>query len=362
MLRRNQQESRDSGASGSACLPFDRVASHLLDMSASSKAASTFPPPSSLAADAVAIEREGLLALESALRGPLAEPFRRATELLLAAHGRVIVSGMGKSGHIGRKIAATFASTGTPAHFVHPAEASHGDLGMIRSDDAIIALSWSGETPELRDLLVYAKRFGVPLIAVTSRADSALALAADAALILPSSVEACPNHLAPTTSTTMMLAAGDALAVVLLKIRGFSAADFRVYHPGGKLGSQLRHVGEIARPLETLVCADEHQTVGEVLIEITRLATGYALVTGPGDILLGIVTDGDIRRHVSPDLVTRSVGEIMTRNPKVVHVDMLAAEALKILNDLRVTAAPVLRGGRLVGGIHLNDLIATGVA
>ena len=335
-------------------------ARHLAPMSASTKLVARIPS-ASLAADAIGIERDGLIMLEEALRGPLAEPFAHAIDLLLGVRGRVIVSGMGKSGHIGRKIAATFASTGTPAHFVHPAEASHGDLGMIRSDDAILALSWSGETPELGDLLVYAKRFGVPLIAITSRPESALASAADAALILPQAIEACPNLLAPTTSTTMMLATGDALAVVLLKTRGFSAADFRLYHPGGKLGSQLRHVGEIARPLESLVQVKEHQTVGEMLIEITRLATGYALVVGTESDLVGIVTDGDIRRHVSPDLTSRTVGEIMTRNPKVLQVDMLAAEALKLLNDLRVTAAPVLEDGRLVGGIHLTDLSATGV-
>ncbi|MDJ0389015.1 KpsF/GutQ family sugar-phosphate isomerase [Roseomonas sp. E05] len=309
----------------------------------------------------IATERDGLKALEDALKGPLAAPFEQAIELLRAVRGRVIISGMGKSGHVGRKIAATMASTGTPAQFVHPGEASHGDLGMIQSGDAVIALSWSGETPELNDLVAHTRRFSIPLIAMTSKLDSALGSAADTTFALPRMAEACPNGLAPTTSTTMLLALGDALAVALLQARGFTASDFKVFHPGGKLGAQLKRVSDIARKLAEVPHVGPEESVGDALVSMSRFGLGYVLVVHPAGDLAGIVTDGDIRRHMAPELVTRTVSEIMTARPTTLRADLLAGEGLSILNRLKITAAPVVAGEVLIGGIHLNDFINNGV-
>lgn len=310
----------------------------------------------------LATERAGIAALEAALDGPTGEALARAVATIVAAKGRVIVSGMGKSGHVGRKIAATLASTGTPAHFVHPAEASHGDLGMILPDDVILAMSWSGETKELADIVAHAARFRVPLIAFTSRADSALGRAADIPIVLPQAEEACPNGLAPTTSTTMQLALGDALAVALLEARGFTAGDFRVYHPGGKLGAQLKQVREIMHRGERLPLIALDATMADALVEISRQGFGCGIVTTPDGALAGIVTDGDLRRHMGPDLMTRPVVEIMTKSPATIPPATLLAEALEIVETKKISALIVAEGGRPIGLVHVLDLLRAGVA
>ncbi len=313
------------------------------------------------------LERAGIAALETALavRGPegLGGAFDAAVVCMSAAAGRTIVTGMGKSGHIGRKVAATMASTGTPAYFVHPGEASHGDLGMIRQDDVILALSWSGETAELADIITYAKRFSIPLIAITSSAESALGRQADVCLCLPKSEEACPNGLAPTTSTTMQLAVGDALAVALLEVRGFSASDFRLFHPGGKLGASLTYVRDVMHAGDRLPLIRPDATMGEAILEISAKGFGCVGVIDPAGKLIGIVTDGDLRRHMAPNLVTARVGDIMTTRPRTIVADLLAAEAMEILNSKKITALFVLDGEGLPGGIvHLHDLLRVGVA
>ncbi|MDP2355337.1 MAG: KpsF/GutQ family sugar-phosphate isomerase [Beijerinckiaceae bacterium] len=313
------------------------------------------------------LERAGIAALETSLasRGPegLGGAFDAAVVRMSSAAGRTIVTGMGKSGHIGRKIAATMASTGTPAYFVHPGEASHGDLGMIRQDDVILALSWSGETAELADIITYAKRFSIPLIAITSSAESALGRQADVCLCLPKSEEACPNGLAPTTSTTMQLAVGDALAVALLEVRGFSASDFRLYHPGGKLGASLTYVRDVMHAGDRLPLIRPDATMGEAILEISAKGFGCVGVIDPAGKLIGIVTDGDLRRHMAPDLVTARVADIMTSKPRTIVADLLAAEAMEILNSKKITALFVLDDERLPAGIvHLHDLLRVGVA
>ncbi|MGG5890605.1 KpsF/GutQ family sugar-phosphate isomerase [Falsiroseomonas sp. HC035] len=315
-----------------------------------------------IGANTVAAERAGLDELIEALGGPLGTAFNAAVELIRNGSRRIIVTGMGKSGHIGQKIAATLASTGTTAYFVHPSEASHGDLGMIRTDDVVLALSWSGQTAELSDIISYTRRFSVPLIAITSQAKSTLAIAADVALVLPRAAEACPNGLAPTTSTLMQLAVGDALAVALLSARGFTATDFQRFHPGGKLGSQLKRIEEVMRPLKDVPAVLGDATIGEALIRMSQLGLGYALIIGPKNRLLGIITDGDLRRNMSPDLVVRRVAEIMTRKPKILNPDLLAAEGLAQLNHMGVTAAPVVdASGTALGGVHMIDFVQAGV-
>jgi arabinose-5-phosphate isomerase len=306
-------------------------------------------------------ERDGLAELIDALGNGLGEDFAAAVERLAAARGRVIVTGMGKSGHVARKIAATLASTGTPAHYVHPAEASHGDLGMIRSDDAILALSWSGETTELADLIGYAKRFRVVLVAITSRSESTLGRQADLCLELPKAREACPNGLAPTTSTTMQLALGDALAVALLERRGFTAEHFRVFHPGGKLGAQLRLVRDIMHTGDRLPVVPAGTRMEHAIQEISRKGFGCVIVTGVDGALAGIVTDGDLRRNLRPDLGTLLVDEIMTRKPRTVPPDALLASALELQESSGITALIVLEGNRPVGLVHYLDLLRAGV-
>lgn len=311
----------------------------------------------------LALEAAGLAALATALDGELGEAFARAVATIAAARGRLIVTGMGKSGHIGRKIAATLASTGTAAHFVHPAEASHGDLGMIRAEeDVILALSWSGETSELSDIVAHAARFSVPLVALTSRADSALGRAADIALVLPRADEACPNGLAPTTSTTMQLALGDALAVALLEARGFTARDFKMFHPGGKLGAQLKQVREIMHTGERLPLVAPDARVAEAVTVIGARGFGCALVTEPDGRLIGIVTDGDLRRHMGPDLPGRAVSEIMTRSPRTAPPDLLVAEALERVETTKIGALVVVEDGRVAGLVHVLDLLKAGAA
>jgi arabinose-5-phosphate isomerase len=300
----------------------------------------------------------------SDLAAALDERFSQAIAVLLAVRGRVIVSGMGKSGHVGRKIAATFASTGTPAHFVHPAEASHGDLGMIVPGDAVLALSNSGETAELADLIGHATRFGIPLIAITGRAGSALAQAAYVTLLLPASAEACPMGLAPTTSTTMQLALGDALAVALLNRRDFTHSDFRAFHPGGRLGAALRRVGELMHTGEALPVTDASLPMPQALLLMTGKGFGCLCVVDEAGALSGIVTDGDLRRAMGPDLLNRRVGEIMNTSPLTARPEMLAAEALRVMNDRPrpITTLFVLdEARRPVGLLHVHDLLRAGI-
>jgi arabinose-5-phosphate isomerase len=304
------------------------------------------------------LEIAGLKALEASLDGPFAE----AVDLLFTVKGRIVVTGMGKSGHIGRKISATLASTGAPAQFVHPAEAGHGDLGMITRDDAILALSWSGESVELLSIISYAKRFAIPLIAITAEAKSALAQAANVTLLLPKAEEACPNGLAaPTTSTTMQLALGDALAVALLEQRGFTPSDFRVFHPGGKLGAMLRHVSDIMHKGAELPLGPADMPMTQALIEMSRKSLGCLGIVDAKGALIGIITDGDLRRHMGTDLLEKSVGEIMNPTPKTVSPGMLASEALNFLNEKKITSLFVVEDGKPVGLVHIHDFLRAGV-
>ncbi len=308
------------------------------------------------------VEGSGVDALAAALRGPLGPAFIAAVDLIRAAPGRVIVTGMGKSGHVGRKIASTLASTGTPALFVHPGEASHGDLGMIAKGDVIIALSWSGETAELKNLTDYSRRFRIGLIAMTASANSTLATAADVALTLPQAREACPHNLAPTTSSLIQLALGDALAIALLESRGFTAAQFGLLHPGGKLGSLLKKVADLmhsgaAVPLKPLGTA-----MSDAIIEMTTKGFGCIGITDARGSLVGIITDGDLRRHMRSDLLDQSVDDVMTRSPKTVRPDQLISETLDILNTTKVTALFVVEAGEPVGVIHVHDLLRAGAA
>ena len=297
-----------------------------------------------------------------AIGNGLGAPFAAAVALIAAAPGRVIVTGMGKSGHVGRKLAATLTSTGTAAYFVHPGEASHGDLGMIRPDDVIVALSWSGETGELSDLIAYAKRFRVALVAITARPDSTLGREADVCLAVPNAREACPNGLAPTTSTTMQLALGDALAIALLETRGFSASDFRVYHPGGRLGALLKQVRDVMHAGDRLPVVPLGTAMADAVVVQSEKGFGCVLVVDGTGRLAGIVTDGDLRRHMSPDLLARTVDEVMTRDPKAVSPDMLLAEALEFVETRKVAALPVVADGRPVGLVHVLDLLRAGAA
>jgi arabinose-5-phosphate isomerase len=309
----------------------------------------------------VTCEAEGLMTLSRALDGDLGLALERAVETM-AKGTRVIVTGMGKSGHVGRKIAATLASTGTPASFVHPAEASHGDLGMITAQDVVLALSWSGETAELRDMLHHTRRFRVPLVAITSRADSALARNADLVLILPKTPEACPHGLAPTTSTTMQLAIGDAIAVALLESRGFSANDFQTFHPGGKLGASLMRAGDLMHRDQAVPLVACGTPMSEAILAISTKSFGCVGVVADDGMLVGIVTDGDLRRHMSPGLLERPIDEVMTRTPRVVSPDIIASGALEILNSMKIMALFVVEEGRPVGILHVHDLLRAGVA
>ncbi|MBA3909766.1 MAG: KpsF/GutQ family sugar-phosphate isomerase [Rhodobacter sp.] len=295
-----------------------------------------------------------------ALAAALGESFSAAVGLLMVAKGRVIVSGMGKSGHIARKIAATFASTGTPAHFVHPAEASHGDLGMVAEGDVLIVLSNSGETPELADIVAHAKRFGIPLVAVAGRAGSTLLRQADVAILLPEVPEACETGIVPTTSTTMTLALGDALAIALMEHRAFTPDHFRMFHPGGKLGARLLRVRDLMHDHPPLVSAD--LAMGEVLLAITRSGFGVVGVTDAAGQLQGIITDGDLRRHLD-GLMSHSAGEVMTRSPRTIGTDALAGEALAVMNDRKITCLLVTGEDRTraVGILHVHDCLRAGV-
>ncbi|QFU08929.1 Arabinose 5-phosphate isomerase KdsD [Rhodobacteraceae bacterium THAF1] len=316
--------------------------------------------------DAILSAARRVLATEgaalTAMSEALPDGFAAAVRAIRDAPGRVVVAGVGKSGHVGRKIAATFASTGTPAMFVHPTEASHGDLGMIGTGDVCIVLSNSGETSELRDLIAYCRRFAIPLVAITSRAGSTVAAAADHALVLPKQPEACPMGLAPTTSTTMTMALGDALAVALMDLRGFTAEGFGTFHPGGKLGAQLARVSMLMHGGDDLPRVSPQTDMGETLIEMTSKGFGIAAVVGPDGSLQGVVTDGDLRRNMA-GLMERTAGDVASGAPVTVGPDMLAAEALAILQDRRISVLMVTDdAGAPVGVLHIHDLLRAGVA
>ncbi|MGE0241173.1 MAG: SIS domain-containing protein [Parvibaculaceae bacterium] len=308
------------------------------------------------------IEGEALAKLIAALDGPLGIAFGEAVRLIRGSAGRVVVAGMGKSGHIGRKIAATLASTGTPAFFVHPAEAGHGDLGMIARDDVVIMISNSGETAELRAILDYAKRFDVKIIGLTSRAESTLAALSDVVLCLPDAREACPIGMAPTTSTLLQLAMGDALALALLEERGFNAAQFKTFHPGGLLGAALTYVREIMHKAPQLPLVAPATPMAEALVIMTQKSLGCLGVVDDAGRLVGILTDGDLRRHMSRDLIDLMVADVMTTTPRTITADMLASEALEYLNSSKITALFVVDGeSRPVGLVHVHDLLRQGV-
>ena len=308
------------------------------------------------------LENEGLDQLASELKGPMATPFADAVKRLSEVSGRVIITGIGKSGHVGQKIAATFASTGTPAFFVHPSEASHGDLGMVTHSDLILALSWSGETVELKPIITYSRRFSVTLVAITSRADSALGQQADVVLQLPRAKEACPHGLAPTTSTTMQLALGDSLAIALLEARGFTAHDFKVFHPGGSLGANLKYVSDVMHKGDRLPIAPSGDTMAQALVVMTEKSLGCLGVVDTSGRLLGVITDGDLRRHMGPGLLQAKVDDIMTVRPKTISPRMLASAALELINSSRITALFVVDKSKPVGIIHVHDLLRLGVA
>jgi len=309
----------------------------------------------------VALETEGLEVLQATLRTAMAEAFGTAVTLMAEATGRIIVTGIGKSGHVARKIAATLASTGTPAYFVHPTEASHGDLGMVTKADVILAMSWSGETTELGAIINYSRRFAVPMISVTSRAESSLAKASEVVLVLPRAAEACPHGLAPTTSTTMQLVLGDCLAIALLEGKGFSASDFKAFHPGGQLGASLRHVGDLMHQGEGLPLVREGTVMAEALVTMTEKSLGcLGVVDGRGK-LVGVITDGDLRRNMGDGLLGQPCADIMNRKPKTIGPEMLASAALEMLNAAKITALFVVASGKPVGVIHVHDLLRLGV-
>ncbi|NQV57537.1 MAG: KpsF/GutQ family sugar-phosphate isomerase [Rhodospirillales bacterium] len=303
------------------------------------------------------IEAAGLNALASGLN----TEFSRAIDIFVGISGRIIVTGMGKSGHIAHKVASTLASTGMPALFIHPAEASHGDLGMIESGDAVLAYSNSGETPELSDLVAYTRRFKLPLIAITSDANSTIAEQSDVALVLPRAEEACPIGMAPTTSTTMMMALGDALAVALMERKGFTTDEFKLRHPGGQLGKRLLKVSDIMHSGEGLPLAKADDTMATAILEMTAKSLGCLGVVDGDTKLLGIITDGDLRRFMSDNLMQLRVGEIMTVNPKTIRSTALASEAVQVMNEMQITNLFVVDDDAVAGVLHIHDCLRAGV-
>ena len=305
-------------------------------------------------------EIESLRMMEDELNGSLEE----ALDLMQKTKGRVIITGMGKSGHIGNKIAATFASTGTPSFFVHPGEASHGDLGMLTEDDVVVGISNSGETRELSDIILYCKRYGIPLIAITKNPNSALGRAGDVLLKLPDDGEACPLGLAPTSSTTATLVLGDILAVALLERKGFTKTDFNRRHPGGKLGAFLLKVSELMHKGNEIPLVSEEATMQEAMLEMTSKMLGCVGVVNKEGKLTGIITDGDLRRKMTNDIFSKTASELMTQSPKTITADMLAAEALKIMNSTGkgITVLFVIEEEKPIGVIHMHDCLRAGVA
>lgn len=297
-----------------------------------------------------------------ALAASLDERFSTAVDILMAVTGRVIVTGMGKSGHVGRKIAATFASTGTPSQFVHPAEASHGDLGMITAEDAVLAISNSGEAAELSDTLEYCKRFEIPLIAITSKPKSTLYSHATVGVLLPDLPEAGSMGLAPTTSTTTTIAMGDALAVALLERRGFTASHFRVFHPGGKLGQRLLRISDLMHEAEELPTVEGSIIMSEAIVEMTKKRFGCVGVLDDAGNLAGIVTDGDLSRNMSDTILTQTAASIMTVDPVTTTPDALAMEVFGQMNERKIGAVFVVSNGKPVGIVHLHDMIRAGIA
>ncbi|MBB3946084.1 arabinose-5-phosphate isomerase [Rhizobium skierniewicense] len=311
----------------------------------------------------ISIEKGGLSALEDALQGPLGDEFCRAIDVIGKSGGRLIITGVGKSGHIGSKLAATFASTGTPAFFVHAAEANHGDLGMIGSHDVVMAISKGGESAELRSIINYTRRFSIPLVALTCAKQGSLAKASDIVLLIPDEQEACPHGLAPTTSTMMQLALGDALAVALLEARSFTAGDFRVFHPGGKLGASLTLVGDIMHTGERLPLVSKGTSMPEAVSILARKHFGCVAVLDHDGRLCGIVTEGDMARNLTRNLSELSVDEVMTTSPKVVTKNVLATAALATLEKHHIGALIVVDDdNRPIGLVHFHDLLRIGVA
>lgn len=303
------------------------------------------------------LEADGLMMLAETLD----DGFVKAIDLLQAATGRIVVTGMGKSGHIARKISSTLASTGVPSFYVHPGEASHGDLGMIDHSDAVIAISNSGETPELSNLVAYTRRFKIPLIAVTSRPGSTIAEQADVTLLLPPAEEACPIGLAPTTSTTMTLALGDAIAMALMDRLGFTADDFKIRHPGGQLGKRLLKVSDIMHSGAALPLASGELLMSDIIVQMTAKSFGCIAIVEPDNNLRGIITDGDLRRHMSEDILSRRAEEVMTEGPKTIRPSALASEAVQVMNEVKITNLFVLEERQVVGIIHIHDCLRAGV-
>lgn len=323
---------------------------------------SSHSPAIRSALNTIAVEKAGMSALEEALQNGLSEPFERAVAAIASMKGRVVVTGIGKSGHIGSKLAATFASTGTPAFFVHAAEANHGDLGMVSNNDVILALSWSGETAELKGIVSYSRRFKVPLIALTSGEHSTLGRESDVLLLLPKVAEACPHGVAPTTSTLMQLAIGDALALALLERRGFTASDFRVFHPGGSLGASLSHVKDVMHRGDELPLVKVGTPMPEAMRIHSHKHFGCVIVENEDGTLAGIITDGDLTRNVDRPMATLKVDDIMTRTPKTVSPNQLLGATLALLNEARIGAVIVVEENRPVGLVHFHDLLRAGVA
>ena len=313
------------------------------------------------------VEAGGIAAITAALQSDLRAPFAAAVDCIGNAKGRLIVTGLGKSGHIGRKVAATFASTGTPAFFVHAAEASHGDLGMITADDVILALSWSGEQPEMKNLITYATRFSIPLIAMTADRESTLSKAADVALTLPKAREACPHNLAPTTSSLMMLAMGDALSIALLEGRGFTSVDFSVLHPGGKLGAMLKYTRDLMHAGDAVPLKPLGTKMSDALVEMSSKGFGcVGIVDGLGHVV-GIVTDGDLRRTIEKNapenFASLTAAQMMTHRPAVASPEMLAYDALQLMENRprQISVLPVVENGKCVGLLRLHDIVRSGL-
>lgn len=296
------------------------------------------------------------------LRDSLDNNLTQALNLMQQAKGRIILTGMGKSGHIGKKIAASLASTGTPSFFVHPAEASHGDLGMITEDDVVIAISNSGESKELVDILNYCKRFGIKLIAITKNPQSSLGKAGDVVLQLPNNGEACPLGLAPTNSTTATLVLGDILTAGLIERKGFTKSDFNQRHPGGKLGSILQRVSDLMHTDLEMPILEENSNMQQVLLEMTSKRLGCVGFVNKDGIFTGMLTDGDLRRCLNSEILTKKAIDLMTKNPKTISKDTMAAEAMKIMHDKKITNIFVIEDKKPIGVIHIHDLLNNGVA
>ena len=309
-----------------------------------------------IACQVIDTEIEGL----ESIKANFNQDFNDLIDLILNIKGRVILSGMGKSGHIAKKIAATLASTGTPAFFIHPGEASHGDLGMISKDDIVILLSNSGETKELSDIINYCKRFAIKLVGIVRRSSSILVDTADVAIVLPEVAEASDIN-APTTSTTMMLAFGDAVAVVLAQVKGFSKKDFGVFHPGGKLGNEFLKVAKIMRSKDELPLVKSNDLMSDVILEISQKSMGCAAVIDSEHKLVGIITDGDLRRHMDSDLLNQTALDVMKHDPKTISEDALAVEVVNLMTEYKITTIFVTKNQQVVGAVHLHDCFKIGL-